>query len=82
MAALNATNTPQRHILGDLASRFFDLSGNNGDTFTIPGISSIRQVIITPTTAIAVGATWVGNVITFISAGAWAARVGVLSREG
>jgi len=83
MAAILPTNIAQRHVMGDLVARFFDLSGNNGDTLTLPN-PGIRDVIITPTTAIAVGATWPagGAVITFVTAGAWAARVMVLSREG
>jgi hypothetical protein len=57
------------------------LSGNNGDTFT-PSQSLIEFVAITPTTAISVGATVSNGVITFVTGGAWAAKVGVFSREG
>lgn len=83
MAALVPTNNPTRHIVGDLETRFYDLSGNNGDTFTLtnPGL---HDVIITPTTAIAVGATFTPGAatITFVTLGAWAARVMVVSRLG
>lgn len=82
MAAISPTNAPQRHVLGDLVIRFYDLSGNNGDTFTDLAQVNLRDVVITPTTAIAVGATWAGSVITFTSIGAWAARVAVFSRQG
>ena len=82
MPAILPTNTPTRHVIGDLVARFYDLSGNNGDTFQSP-VPSLRMVVITPTTAIAVGATFNSQaLITFISSGAWAARVMVISREG
>ncbi len=81
MAALAPTNVPQRHVLGDLVARFYDLSGNDADTFT-PAQSGIRQVVITPTTTVAVGATVSSGVITFHAGGAWAAKVGVISKEG
>lgn len=81
MSALSPTNSPYRHI-GDLAVRFFNLSGTNGDTLTVNGITDILLVIATPTTAIAIGATWTGNVITFVTAGAWAGTVAVISRVG
>lgn len=82
MAALTSTTAPRRHVLGDCAMRTFTLSGDNGDTLTIPGIANIQAVIATPTTAIALGATWSGNVITFVTAGAWAGSVSVISRVG
>lgn len=82
MAALVATNQPTRHIIGDLAIRFYQLSGTNGDTLTVPGTSQILHVDPTPTTAIDLAATVSGNVITFVSAGAWAANVAVISRTG
>lgn len=81
MAAITPTNTPNRHDTGDLIVRFYDLAGTNGDTFTIQG-GNIRIVIPIPTTAIAIGATLTGNVITFVTAGAWAAKVAVWTRTG
>jgi hypothetical protein len=81
MAALTQTNTPSRHVLGDYVVRHYDLSGNNGDTFT-PEQVGVAFLTITPTTAIAVGATVTNDVITFVTAGAWAARVAVFSRRG
>lgn len=81
MAALQPTNTPSRHVLGDYVVRHYDLSGNNGDTYTPPQIN-IAFLAVTPTTAIAVGATITAGVITFVTAGAWAARVAVFSRAG
>ena len=81
MAALTPTNSPTRHVLGDYAVRHYDLSGNNGDTFTPPQLD-LAFLAITPTTAIAVGATISNGVITFVTAGAWAAKVAVFSRVG
>ena len=81
MAVITATNRAQRHDTGDLIVRFYDLSGNNGDTFDA-GTKNIRMVIVTPTTAISVGATYSGSIVTFISSGAWAAKVAVWSRVG
>lgn len=82
MAALTQTNTPTRHDTGDLIVRFYDLSGTNGDTFTPSGQTGIRQVICTATTAIAIGATFTDSVITFVTLGAWAGKIGVWSRKG
>ena len=81
MPALTQTNTPQRHVVGDYVVRHYDLSGNNGDTFT-PEQVGVVFLAITPTTAIAVGATVTNDVITFVTVGAWAARVAVFSRRG
>ena len=82
MAALVPTNAANRHVVGDMVLRHFDLSGNNGDTFTYPGPEPVLQVDITPTTAISVGATRSGPVVTFVSSGAWAARVTVWLKNG
>lgn len=82
MAALVSSKVPSRHVLGDVVARVFTLSGTNGDTLTIAGISQIVWVGCTPTTAIDFGATWSGNVVTFITAGAFAGSVVVLSLAG
>ena len=82
MAALQPTNTPSRHVIGDLVMRFYNLSGNNGDTLTVAGASQILQADPVPTTAISLACTFSGNVITFVSAGAWTATVMVTSRVG
>lgn len=84
MAALTQTNISRRHIVGDLVWHHYILSGNNGDTFGPPNLegNNIEQVVVTPTTAISVGATWTNDVITFVSAGAWAANVLVYTRLG
>ncbi len=82
MAALVSTTAPTRHIVGDLAVRFFTLSGTNGDTLTVPGVADIQFVGCTPTTAIAFGATWSGSTITFVTSGAFAGTVAVYSRVG
>jgi len=82
MAALVPTNQPYRHVVGDLVMRFYNLSGNNGDTLTIPGVSQILQADPCPTTAINIGCTFSGSVITFVTTGPWAATMMVTMREG
>lgn len=81
MAALAPTNTPRKHVLGDLVVRHYTLSGNNGDTFTPPQ-ENILHVDPTPTTSISIGVTVASGVITFVTSGAWAADVAVYSRVG
>lgn len=81
MSALAATTTSQRHITGDMVFRQYDVTGTNGDTLTVPQ-SNIVYVAATPTTAIAVGVTISGSILTFVTAGAFTASVGVWSREG
>lgn len=85
MAALVATNSPTRHVIGDLAVRFFNLtgSGTTGDTLTVSGVSDILQVVVSPLTgATAFLVAISGNVITFTVTGAWTATVAVYSRVG
>jgi hypothetical protein len=82
MAALTPTNSPNRHVLGDVVWRDYDLSGNNGDTFSVPVPETIMQVVVTPTTAISIGVTRSFNVATFVTSGAWAARISIVSRIG
>jgi len=81
MPALTATNTPRRHIVGDLVARHYTVSGTNGDTLVVPQ-QGIIHVSATPTTAVAVGVTVSGSTLTFVTAGAFAADVMVFSREG
>jgi hypothetical protein len=81
MALLTPTVTSNRHVFGDSVFRHYTLSGNNGDTFTPPQ-GGIEMVVVTPTTAISMGVTIAANVITFVTSGAWAAVVGVFSRQG
>ncbi len=82
MAVLTATAVTQRSNIGDETQRVYTLSGNNGDTFVPGSQADIRWVGATPTTGIAVGVTVSGNTITFVTVGAWAASVIVLSRVG
>lgn len=82
MAAILSSTPVYRHIVGDLAVRFFTLSGGNGDTLSVTGISDILNVTVTPTTAISVGATWTGSTVTFVTGGAWAGTAAVYSRVG
>lgn len=87
MAALTSSTSPIRHVIGDLAVRFFTFAAvNDADTLTVSGLSQILDVIITPN-ATAGGANdpaavWTGNVVTFHSGGAWGGTVLVLSRVG
>lgn len=81
MAALVSTTPLTRHVVGDLSTRFYTVSGTNGDTLAT-GLPSILNVTVTPTTAVAVGATWTGGTVTFVTGGAWAGVVQVLSRVG
>lgn len=81
MAAIQATNAPKRHVLGDLVVKHYTVSGNNGDTLLTQQLGIIH-VDATPTTAIAVGVTVSGSTLTFVTAGAFAADVAVYSREG
>ena len=87
MAALSPTNSPYRHVLGDLAVRFFALTTvNNNDTLTIGGITDILFVSVEANTVAGAAndptATFSGNVITFLSGGAWGGTVAVFSRVG
>ena len=87
MAVQTPSNSPYRHIVGDLSVRFFNLTSvGNNDTLTVAGVSDILDVIITPNTtagaAYAPAATWSGNVVTFLSGGAWGGTVAVVSRVG
>ncbi len=81
MSAITQTNAARRHVIGDLTVRHYTVSGTDGDTLTVPQIN-ILHVSATPTTAIDLGATWSGSVITFHTAGAWAGDVMVFAREG
>jgi len=82
MAVITPTNVARRHIFGDYAVRHYDLSGNNGDTFTPVDQHDIAFIAASPTTAIDLGSTISGDTITFVTAGAWAAKVAVFSRVG
>lgn len=82
MAVLAATAVTQRSDIGDCIFRTYTLSGNNGDTFAPTGQSDIRAFFAQPTTAISVGMTLAGGTFTFVTGGAWAALVTVISRIG
>ena len=82
MAALQSSTPPNRHVAGDLVFRFYTLSGNNGDTLTVPGMSVIYQADPVPTTAVGIGCTFIGNVVTFVTTGPFTATVMICGREG
>lgn len=87
MAAKISTTAVQRHVTGDLAVRFYTLSAvADADTLTVPGLTQILDVIITPNATAGAAndpaAVWTGNVITFHSGGAWSGTVRVESRVG
>lgn len=82
MAALIPSSPPYRHVMGDLVTRFYNLAGNNGDTLTLVGMGPLLVADVTPTTAVSVGMSIVGNVITFVTAGAWAGTLQIFTRWG
>ena len=90
MAVTNNAYNNQRHIFGDMATRFYNLTGTgSGDTFTVSIPSGdMLSVDVQPTTSISVGATWAAGstqgttLITFAASGAWSAVVQVISRAG
>ena len=82
LAVLSSATPPYRHVAGDLVFRFYTVTGNNGDTLTIPGMSVIYQADPVPTTTVAMGCTIAGNVVTFVSGGAFTATVMIVGREG
>lgn len=81
MAILTPVSQSARKVIGNLVTRFYTMSGNNGDTW-VPPQPGIEIVVPVPTTAISVGYTLASGVVTFVTSGAWAARVMVISREG
>ena len=83
MAALQSTTVPVRRILGDLAARVYTVTGVDADTLNVgPQQADIQMVVVTPTTTVYVGASYVGSVITFHASGAFTAQVMVFSRVG
>lgn len=83
MPAQSPTNSPVRHVVGDMVLRHYDFTGvANGDTFTLPANEVVLQVDIAPTTSAAVGNTRSNNVVTFVSGGTWAGRVTIWSKNG
>jgi hypothetical protein len=82
MAILQPTNTPIRHVFGNLVARHYTVAGTNGDTLTVPQ-SNIIHVDPTPNSPVSVGVlTIVGSTITFATVGAFQADVMVYSRIG
>ena len=80
--AAQTTAPTERFVFGQLVGRAWNLTSiNNGDTLATPFVRII-DIEITPTTAVAVGATISGNTITFVSSGNFAANVWVIGREG
>ncbi len=86
-----ASEAQKRHIIGDLVSRFYNLTGTGtADTFNVPfPAGDIFSIDCQPTTNVSIGATWAaqsGNpqasTVTFTASGAWTAIVQVISRVG
>jgi hypothetical protein len=79
MAAATVTGRFQNNVIGNL--RWFGASSivfaNNGDTLTVPGIKTVRQISLTPTAGTAYGFTVSGNVITLVAAGGLTFRGGI-----
>lgn len=82
MAAVTQNQAPYRHVIGDLVTRFFKITGSTGDTLA-SNMQNIQQVITSPGSLItAVSFTNLG-VITFTSSGAITAEiVQVIARVG
>lgn len=81
MAVLVPSNTPRRHVIGELVLRHYTMTGTDGDTLTVPQ-SSILFTTFTPTTNISGGITVAGSTLTFHTGGAFTAEVAVFSRVG
>lgn len=80
MAAATVTGRQQNVVVGNLrrvgaASIVF---AANGDTWTVPGIRTIYEINLTPTTNTAFGFTISGATITLVSGGALTFHGGVL----
>lgn len=71
MAAAIVTGRRQNDVQGRLrlVSATSVNFASNGDTWTVPGIKTIYNIDLLPTTGVAYGFTVVGNVITLASAG-------------
>lgn len=82
MSALVATNNPTRHILGDLVVRFYNISGGDTDTMTVPQTNILFAIIGLQLKNIDVGITISGSVLTFSATGAFTGTLMVISREG
>lgn len=83
MAAVTVTARGRRSVIGDQVSYAFTVTAADTNTLTVPGVKSIKSVIITvPLSANEMAATWSGNVITFATNGTiTGANVTVLGRD-
>lgn len=80
MAAATVTLRQQNQVFGGLrrVGAGSIVFASNGDTWTVPGIKSVRQIDLTPTAGTAYGFTVSGNVITLASAGGLTFMGGVI----
>lgn len=80
MAAATVTGKQQEVVMGSLRRIGFNsiVFASNGDTWTVPGVKTIKQLDLTPTTGVAYGFTIAANVITLASAGGLTFGGGVL----
>lgn len=80
MPAATVTGRQQNVVMGSLrrigASSI--VFASNGDTWTIPGVKVIKQIMLTPTTNVAYGFTISGNVLTLVAASGLTFSGGVL----
>jgi len=72
MAAATVTLRRQNDVTGRLrqVSAGSVAFASSGDTWTVPGIKTIYEISLTPTTNASYGFTTSGNVITIVSGGA------------
>ena len=81
MAAVTVTNTPTRHVLGDVVMRVFSVTGASGSTLDT-GMKQILSTLVEPGTSIT-AISDSGGTLTFTSSGAMTAqKVVVLARVG
>lgn len=80
MAAATVTGRFRNEVFS--TQRFFGAASiafaANGDTLTVPGMKTIKEISLTPTTNSSYGFTVAGNVITLVSGGAVTFRGGVV----
>ena len=72
MAAATVTLRRQNDVQGRLrqVSAGSVAFAANGDTWTVPGVKTVYEISLTPTTNTSAGFTVSGNVLTLVSGGA------------
>lgn len=78
MAAVTVNSSDITHVVGDLRLISANITGGNGDTWLVPGISKILGMSGEPTTNASMGFTFSGATITIASGGSLSANMLVL----